>query len=122
MEPKTINLKDKFKKFSDHWSPHIIGELNGQYVKLAKIKGEFDWHAHQEEDELFLVIEGGFEMHLESGIQTLKEGEMMIIPKGCKHKPVAKQEAKILLFEPKETVNTGNADQSQYKKLNLPWI
>ncbi len=103
-----INLKQKFGLFQDRWSPKIIGELNGQYVKLAKMKGEFEWHHHKNEDELFLVVKGSFRMKLREGDIVVSEGEIIIIPKGLDHCPVAEEEAEILLFEPKSTLHTGN--------------
>jgi len=103
-----INIKNKAENISEHWSPKIIGELNNQHVKLAKIKGEFIWHKHDNEDELFYVIDGSFEMHLRDRIIEIHKGEMIIIPKGIEHKPVAHSEATIMLFEPNTTINTGN--------------
>jgi len=108
MEISKINIEEKFSQFSDYWNPRIIGELNGQYVKLAKVQGEFIWHKHDEEDELFMLIEGNFRLELRDQTIQLKPGEMVIIPKGVEHKPVAEGEAHIMLFEPKEVVNTGN--------------
>lgn len=107
------NLADKLALFSEQWTPKIIGELNGQHVKLAKIEGEFVWHAHEHEDELFYVLHG--EMNIEFRDKTihLKTGEMCIVPRGVEHRPVAKKEAHILLFEPVTTVNTGNADDER---------
>ena len=103
-----VNLKQKFTQFHDHWSPKIVGELNGQFVKLAKVAGSFDWHTHEEEDELFMVIKGSLKIRMRDGDVTLREGEFFIVPKGVEHKPVADCEAWILLFEPKETGHTGN--------------
>jgi len=102
------NIKDKLQKFSDHWNPKIIGELNGQHVKLSKFKGEFIWHKHDNEDELFLVISGSFVMELRDKNIELKEGDFIIIPKGTEHRPVAAEEVHVLLFEPANTVNTGD--------------
>ncbi|MBF8249127.1 MAG: Cupin 2 conserved barrel domain protein, partial [Bacteroidetes bacterium] len=96
-----INLKQKFSLFQDRWSPKIVGELNGQFVKLAKMKGEFQWHHHDEEDELFLVVKGAFTMKLKDGDLRINEGELIIIPRGVEHCPIAEEEAHILLFEPK---------------------
>lgn len=110
---EVINLLNKFKLFSDQWSPKIIGALNGQYVKLAKVEGPFVWHDHKEEDELFLVVKGTLEMHLESGIKILNEGEMLIVPRGVTHKPVAQEECWILLFEPASTKNTGDLENDR---------
>jgi mannose-6-phosphate isomerase-like protein (cupin superfamily) len=108
LQMSKINLKEKLQTFSDYWNPRIVGELNGQLVKLAKFKGEFVWHHHEHEDELFLVIEGSFEMHYREKVITLNKGEFIIVPRGVEHKPVAKEEVSVLLFEPKNTLNTGN--------------
>ena len=103
-----VNLAQKFSLFDECWSPKIVGELNGQYVKLAKLKGEFVWHHHEAEDELFLVIKGRLMIKLREREVILKEGEFIIVPRGVEHKPVAQEEAHILLFEPKSTLHTGN--------------
>jgi len=103
-----INLADKFSKFTDHWNPRIVGELNGQHVKLAKLKGEFVWHSHDHEDELFLVIKGTLTMKFRDKTVQLQEGEFLVVPKGVEHKPVADEEVSVLLFEPTSTLNTGN--------------
>lgn len=103
-----INIQDKFNLFQDHWSPKKIGELNGQQILLAKIKGEFVFHKHDNEDELFMVKKGVLEMHLRDEVVTINEGEFYIVPKGVEHKPVAKEEVHILLFEPLSTKHTGN--------------
>jgi mannose-6-phosphate isomerase-like protein (cupin superfamily) len=103
-----INLLEKFGLFSEHWSPKIVGELNGQQVKLAKLKGEFIFHQHENEDELFLVIKGILKMEFRDKTVELNEGEVLIVPRGVEHKPVADEEAWLLLFEPASTVNTGN--------------
>ena len=103
-----INLAQKFDLISAYWTPGIVAELNGQHVKLGKIKGEFDWHLHENEDELFLVVKGSFDLEFRDRIVTLSEGELMVVPKGVEHRPVAKEEAHILLFEPASTLNTGN--------------
>jgi len=102
-----INLADKLARFSECWSPRIVGELNGQHVKVVKIKGEFLWHEHEKEDELFLVITGKMIIHLRDRAIELSEGEFFIVPKGIEHKPAAEEEAHILIFEPASTVNTG---------------
>lgn len=101
-----VNIQEKFNLFEDHWSPKKIGELNGQQILLAKIKGEFVFHKHDNEDELFLVKKGVLEMHLRDEIITINEGEFYIVPKGVEHKPVAKEEVHILLFEPLSTKHT----------------
>ncbi len=103
-----VNLSEKLRQISDLWSPRIVGELNGQHVKLVKIRGEFIWHHHDAEDELFLVIHGRLDMHLRDRVVTIREGEFFIVPRGVEHKPVAEAEAHILLFEPAGTLNTGN--------------
>lgn len=103
-----INLAHKFTLFNDLWSPKIVGELNDSYVKLAKVKGTFDWHHHNNEDELFLVVRGRLVIQLRDGEISLNEGEMAIIPRGVEHRPVAEEETHILLLEPKTTLNTGN--------------
>ena len=103
-----VNLAQKLGLFDDLWSPKIVGELNGQYVKLAKIKGEFVWHHHEDEDEMFLVVKGRLTIKLREEDILLEEGEFYIVPRGVEHKPVAEQEVHILLFEPKSTLHTGN--------------
>lgn len=104
-----VNLHQKFGLFHELWHPKIAGELNGSYVKLAKLKGEFVWHQHAQEDELFLVIKGTLTIKLREGDITLREGEFLIVPKGVEHCPVAEEEAHVLLLEPASTVNTGDA-------------
>jgi len=103
-----INLRQKFSCFSQHWSPKIAGELNGQYVKLVKFQGPFVWHHHDHEDELFLVVKGRFRMEFRDRHVWLEEGEFLIVPRGVEHRPVAEEEAHVLLFEPASTLNTGN--------------
>jgi mannose-6-phosphate isomerase-like protein (cupin superfamily) len=103
-----VNLKEKLALFSEHWSPRIVGELNGQHVKLAKLEGEFVWHHHEHEDELFFVVKGSLTMRLREGDIVLNEGEFLIVPRGVEHQPVAEEEVHILLFEPASTLNTGN--------------
>ena len=104
-----VNLNQKFSLIRTYWDPKIVGELNGQHVKLVKLQGEFVWHQHDREDELFLVLSGSFDMHLRDSIVTVSAGEFMIVPRGVEHRPVAEQEAQVLLFEPASTLNTGNA-------------
>lgn len=116
---KKVNLNEKFDLFSEHWSPKIIGELNGQYVKAAKLKGEFVMHQHEKEDEMFLVMEGKLLMELEDQTLELLPGEFVIIPRGTNHKPIATEEVKVLLFEPAATLNTGDVDNElTVKKLD----
>jgi mannose-6-phosphate isomerase-like protein (cupin superfamily) len=103
-----INLAEKFSLIEEPWSPRVVGELNGQQVRLAKLAGEFIWHHHEEEDELFLVMAGHLRIELRDGVISLGPGEMAIIPRGVEHRPVAPQEAQVLLFEPAGTLNTGN--------------
>lgn len=104
---KKVNLADKFALFSEHWSPKVVGELNGQEIKLVKIKGEFIWHRHEHEDELFLVHRGAMRIELRHETVQLSEGEFYIVPRGVEHKPAADQEAELLMFEPSSTLNTG---------------
>jgi mannose-6-phosphate isomerase-like protein (cupin superfamily) len=103
-----INIQEKFKLFSDLWSPKKIGELNGQQVLLAKLKGEFLFHKHDHEDELFMVMKGSLDIELRDKTITLNEGEFYIVPKGIEHKPIAKEEVHLLLFEPLSIKHTGN--------------
>ena len=103
-----INIQEKFKLFSDQWSPKKIGELNGQQILLAKIKGEFVFHNHENEDELFLVMKGQLTLELRDRTVILNEGEFFIVPKGVDHKPIAKEETHVLLFEPLNTKHTGD--------------
>lgn len=113
---KKVSIKEKFSRFSDYWNPYIIGELNGQEVRIAKFHGEFTWHHHDHEDEFFLVIKGRLLMKLRDQDIWLEEGEMIIIPKGVVHMPVAPEEAHVLLFEPASTKNTGNIDEERTRK------
>ncbi len=103
-----VNLSEKFASFRDHWKPRIAGELNGQHVKLVRFVGEFVWHHHDDEDELFLVVKGRFRMEFRDRHVWLEEGEFLVVPRGVEHRPVAEQEAHVLLFEPASTLNTGN--------------
>jgi mannose-6-phosphate isomerase-like protein (cupin superfamily) len=103
-----VNLTDKFSQITDFWNPRIAGALNGQQVKLAKFKGDFIWHTHDNEDEFFLVVKGSFTMCLRDKEVVLNEGDFIIIPKGVEHKPSAAEEVQVLLFEPANTLNTGN--------------
>lgn len=107
-----VNLKEKLAAFDELWSPKIVGELNGQMVKLAKCRGEYVWHAHAEEDELFLVIEGRLEIHFRDKVVTLNPGEFCIVPRGVEHRPIAHELTSILLFEPAATRNTGTVDHA----------
>jgi len=103
-----VNLAAKLAVFSEHWSPKIVGELNGQHVKLAKLSGEFVWHHHEQEDELFLVLKGRLVIELRDRSVELEEGEFFIVPRGVEHRPIARQEVHVLLLEPAATLNTGN--------------
>ncbi|MGA9998268.1 MAG: cupin domain-containing protein [Pyrinomonadaceae bacterium] len=103
-----VNIEEKFKLFQEQWSPKIIGEVNDTYVKAVKFKGDFVWHHHDTEDEMFLVVKGRMTMKLRDGDVILEEGEFFIVPRGVEHCPVAEEEAHILLLEPKSTLNTGN--------------
>ena len=108
-----VNLAEKFALFADHWSPKIVGELNGQQVKLVKFVGEFVWHKHEREDELFLVIRGRFRMDFRDRQIWLEEGEFLIVPKGVEHRPAADEEVQVLLFEPATTLNTGDVREGR---------
>ena len=103
-----VNLAHKLSLFHDTWNPRIVGELNGQHVMLTKLEGEFEWHHHQNEDELFLVLSGELDIHFRERVVTLKEGELLIVPRGVEHKPESKHGAEVLMFEPVSTLNTGN--------------
>lgn len=113
---QVVNIKDKFSQFSDHWNPRIIGQLNGQDVKIAKVKGEFIWHNHSNEDELFYIIKGSLKIDFEDGMRTINEGEMIIIPRGVEHKPIAEEEVWIMLFEPQSTKHTGEVESDMTVK------
>ncbi len=115
-----VNLADKFDLFQEHWSPKIAGELNDSYLKLVKLKGEFVWHHHEAEDELFLVVKGRLVIKLRDRDISLDEGEFVIIPRGVEHCPVAEEEVHVLLLEPKSTVNTGNVENE--RTVGAQWI
>jgi mannose-6-phosphate isomerase-like protein (cupin superfamily) len=108
-----INLKQKFSLFSEHWKPKIAGDLNGQMVKLVKFLGPFVWHHHDNEDEMFLVVKGRFRMEFRDRHVWIEEGEFIIVPRGVEHRPVADEEAHVLLFEPGSTLNTGNVQNER---------
>ncbi len=116
-----VNLADKFAKITEYWSPKIAGQLNGQYVKLAKFKGEFVWHHHEHEDELFLVIHGTLTIQLKEGDVTLHKGEFYIVPAGVEHRPIAAEEVQALMLEPIATLNTGNIINERTLE-TLEWI
>jgi mannose-6-phosphate isomerase-like protein (cupin superfamily) len=113
---KKINISQKLAQFNDHWNPRIIGELNKQHVKLAKIKGEFIWHKHEDEDEMFLVLKGTLKIEFRDRTETIQENEIIIIPKGVEHKPIAEEEVSIMLFEPATTINTGALENERTRK------
>ncbi len=108
MKAAPVNLVEKLSLIQDYWNPRIVGELNGQHVKLAKLKGDFLWHHHQNEDELFLVLKGELRLELRDGAVDLSPGELFIVPRGIEHRPVAREEVHVLLFEPGSTLNTGD--------------
>jgi mannose-6-phosphate isomerase-like protein (cupin superfamily) len=113
-----VNLAEKLALFDDHWSPRVVGELNGQHVKLVKFRGEFVWHKHDHEDELFLVVKGRFVMEFRDRDVRLEEGEFLVVPRGVEHRPVAEEEVHVLLFEPARTLNTG--DVRDKRTVDLP--
>jgi mannose-6-phosphate isomerase-like protein (cupin superfamily) len=116
-----VNLAQKLALFADHWRPRIVGQLNGQHVKLVKFRGPFVWHKHDDEDELFLVIRGSFRMEFRESSVRLEPGELLIVPRGVEHRPVADDEVEVLLFEPAGTKNTGNVD-CELSIERLEWI
>ncbi|MCP9201010.1 cupin domain-containing protein [Gramella sp. GC03-9] len=102
-----VNIAEKFEKFSDHWNPRIVGELNGQQVKLSRLKGEFVWHSHEHEDELFWVVKGSLKIDFRDRTVVLNENEFLVVPRGVEHKPIAEEEVLVMLFEPASTLHTG---------------
>jgi mannose-6-phosphate isomerase-like protein (cupin superfamily) len=110
---EAINLEKKFGRFNEYWKPKIIGELNDSYVKAVKFQGEFVWHHHENEDELFLVVKGTLRMRFRERDVTIREGEFIIVPKGVEHLPVADEECHVVLLEPKTTLNTGNVQNER---------
>ncbi|GMV10531.1 MAG: mannose-6-phosphate isomerase [Gemmatimonadetes bacterium SCN 70-22] len=118
---RAVNLAEKFSRFDDHWHPRVIGALNGQLVKVAKLKGEFDWHFHAHEDELFLVVQGTLRMQLRDREVTIGAGEFYIVPRGVEHRPVADEEVHVVLFEPESTRHTGNV-VTERTRTALEWI
>jgi len=121
MKFDAINFKDKFSKFTEHWSPRVVAEMNDYQFKLVKVEGEFVWHDHPDTDEVFIVLEGILNIEFRGGIVTLNSGEMFVIPKGVEHKPVANSECKIMLVEPKGVVNTGDSG-SELTAENDVWV
>lgn len=123
-----INLNEKLSKINDHWNPRIIGELNGQHLKLVKFQGPFTWHHHETEDEMFLVVKGRFRMEYREGNDPaaqrdvwIEAGEFIVVPRGVEHRPVAPEEAEVLLFEPATTLNTGNV-RDEFTVPKLEWL
>ena len=110
---RAINLAEKLSRFDEQWSPRIIAELNGQYVKLAKVQGEFVWHDHADEDELFLVVHGELTLRFRDGEVTRGPGELYVVPRGVEHQPFAAEETHLMLFEPKQTAHTGDVDDAK---------
>ena len=116
MKIEKVSISEKLSQFSDHWNPRIVGELNNQQVKLTKVSGEFIWHKHDNEDEMFLLIDGKLKIELRDKTIILDKGEFVIIPKGVEHRPVADGEAHVMLFEPAQTLNTGNVKNNFTKE------
>jgi mannose-6-phosphate isomerase-like protein (cupin superfamily) len=121
MDLNAINFEEKFTKFTAHWSPKIIAQMNDYHFKLAKIQGEFVWHTHDETDEVFIVIDGEMRIAFSDGSVHLKKGEMFVVPKGVEHKPIAADECSIMVIEPAGTVNTGDAG-GDMTVAEVPWI
>ena len=117
-----VNIQEKLATFTDYFNQRIIAELNGQHVKLAKFQGPFIWHHHEHEDELFLVVKGRFRMEFRDRDVWLEEGELLVVPRGVEHRPVAEEEVHILLFEPASTLNTGNQEDSELTRRELERI
>ena len=113
---KKINISQKLAQFNDHWNPRMVGEVNHQHVKLAKIKGEFIWHKHDNEDEMFMVLKGTLKIAFRDRIETISENEIIIVPKGVEHKPIAEEAVSIMLFEPASTINTGELENEFTRK------
>jgi mannose-6-phosphate isomerase-like protein (cupin superfamily) len=121
MKFDAINFKDKFTKFTEHWSPRVVAEMNDYQFKLVKVEGEFVWHDHPDTDEVFIVLEGVLNIEFRDGLVTLNSGEMFVIPKGVEHKPVANSECKIMIVEPKGVINTGDSG-SELTAKNDVWV
>lgn len=121
MKTEAINFKEKFTKFNEHWSPRVIAQMNDYQFKLVKVKGEFVWHEHPDTDEVFIVIEGTLVIEFRDGEVTLESGEMFVILKGVEHKPVAENECKIMIVEPKGVINTGDSE-SDLTAQNDVWV
>ncbi len=121
MQFDAINFKDKFSKFTEHWSPRVVAEMNDYQFKLVKVEGEFVWHDHPDTDEVFIVLKGILNIEFRDGLVTLNSGEMFVIPKGVEHKPVANSECEIMIVEPKGVVNTGDSG-SELTAKNDVWV
>ncbi len=121
MENEAINLNEKLSKFTEHWKPKIIAQMNNYHFKVVKLQGEFVWHKHDETDEVFIVIDGGMSIELKDGSVSLSSGEMFVVPRGVTHKPIAEHECKVMLVEPAGTVNTGDAG-GEMTADNNEWI
>jgi len=121
MDYSSINIKEKLNRFSEHWSPKIIAQMNNYHFKLVKLQGDFVWHSHADTDEVFIALEGEMSIEFRDGTVTLKAGEMFVVPRGVEHKPFAKEECKIMLVEPAGTINTGDTVGELTKKENV-WI
>ena len=120
---EVIDIADKFSLFDEHWRPKVIAEMNDYQFKLAKLKGEFDWHSHQDTDEVFIVLKGDLDMHLRDKVLHLPQGSMYVVKKGVEHKPVANQECEVMLVEPRGVINTGDdAEESTLTAPNDVWI
>lgn len=118
---QVVNIAEKLLMIEDYWNPRIVGELNGQHIKLVKFKGSFVWHHHENEDELFYVLKGRFDMEMRDQTVTIQESEFFIVPRGVEHRPVANEEVSLLLFEPAGTLNTGNVNNT-FTKTDLQKI
>ncbi len=116
MKKEKVNISQKLSLFSEYWSPKVVGELNGQFIKLAKLKGEFIWHSHKNEDEMFYVLKGKLKIEFRDKTTEINEGEFIIVPKGIEHKPLAEEEVSVMLFEPKTTLNTGDINNEFTKE------
>ena len=121
MPPDVVNLADKLARFSEHWSPRVVAELNDYQFKLAKLEGEFVWHAHDDTDEAFLVLAGSLRIEFRDGVAHLGEGDLYVVPKGTEHRPCAERECHVLLIEPRGVVNTGDAG-GELRAANDVWI
>ncbi len=117
MPPRAVSLADELAAVTEHWSPRVVARLNGQFVKVAKVQGEFVWHDHAGEDEFFLVLKGELRIDFEDGSVTLREGECCVVPRGVRHRPVAPDECWLALFEPAETAHTGDVDDPRRRSV-----